>query len=44
MGRLSRKVKLGIVVMVASLSLGTATVAASASTFNQTPQPLVHVH
>jgi hypothetical protein len=44
MGRLSRWVKLGVVVIVASLTLGTATIAASASTLNATPQPLVHVH
>jgi hypothetical protein len=44
MGRLSRWVRLGVVVIVASLSLGTATVAASASTFNGTPIPQVHVH
>ncbi|HVC41566.1 MAG TPA: hypothetical protein VND54_06280 [Candidatus Saccharimonadales bacterium] len=44
MGRLSRWVRLGVVVMVASLSLGTATIAASASTMQATPQPLVHVH
>jgi hypothetical protein len=41
MGRLRSWVKLGVVVFVASLTLGTATVAASAST---TPQPMVHVH
>jgi hypothetical protein len=44
MGRLSRWVRLGVVIIVASLTLGTATVAASASTFNETPQPMVHVH
>jgi hypothetical protein len=43
MGRLRSWVKLGVVVFVASLTLGTATVAASAS-MNQTPIPLVHVH
>lgn len=43
MGRLRSWVKLGVVVIVASLTLGTATVAASAS-MNETPQPMVHVH
>ncbi|MFI5285874.1 MAG: hypothetical protein ACHQ4F_06095 [Candidatus Dormibacteria bacterium] len=44
MGRLNRWVRLGIVIAVASLTLGTATIAASASTFNDAPQALVHVH
>jgi hypothetical protein len=44
MGRLNRWVRLGVVIIVASLSLGTATVAASAAPFGNTPQPLVHVH
>jgi hypothetical protein len=44
MGRLNRWVRLGIVIVVASLSLGTATVAASASTLDSTPQAMVHVH
>ena len=44
MGRLSRWVKLGVVAIVASLALGTATVAASASTFNEGPSPQLHVH
>jgi hypothetical protein len=44
MGRLSHWVRLGVVIMVASLTLGTATVAASASTMNETPQAMVHVH
>ena len=35
MGRLNRWVRLGVVIIVASLSLGTATVAASASTFER---------
>jgi len=44
MGRLNRWVRLGIVIAVASLTLGTATIAASASTLNDAPQALVHVH
>ncbi len=36
--------RLGVVIIVASLSLGTATIAASASTLNETPQALVHAH
>lgn len=44
MGRLNRWVRLGVVMIVASLALGTATVAASASTLNETPQSMVHVH
>ena len=44
MGRLNRWVRLGVVIVVASLSLGTATIAASASTSNDAPQALVHVH
>jgi hypothetical protein len=44
MGRLNRWVRLGVVIIVASLTLGTATIAASASTSNDTPQALVHVH
>jgi hypothetical protein len=44
MGRLNRWVRLGIVVFVASLTLGTATIAAHAAPLNDTPQALVHVH
>jgi hypothetical protein len=44
MGRLNRWVRLGVVIIVASLTLGTATIAVSASTSNDTPQALVHVH
>ena len=44
MGRLRSWVKLGVVVFVASLTLGTATIAASASTGTDTSQALVHVH
>jgi hypothetical protein len=45
MRRLNRWVRVGVVIVAASLSLGTATVAASASTLGSvTPQPLVHVH
>jgi hypothetical protein len=44
MGRLNRWVRLGVVIIVASLTLGTATIAASASPLNDTPQALVHVH
>jgi hypothetical protein len=44
MGRLNRWVRLGVVIFVASVTLGTATIAASASTGTDTPQALVHVH
>lgn len=44
MGRLNRWVRLGVVIIVASLTLGTATIAASASTGTDTSQALVHVH
>jgi hypothetical protein len=44
MGRLNRWVRLGVVIIVASVTLGTATIAASASTGTDTPQALVHVH
>jgi hypothetical protein len=44
MGKLHRWVRLGVVIVVASLALGTATIAVSASTLNDTPQALVHVH
>jgi hypothetical protein len=44
MRRLNRWVRLGVVMIVASLALGTATVAVSASTLNETPQSMVHVH
>jgi hypothetical protein len=44
MGRINRWVRVGVVIIAASLSLGTATIAASASTLPSTPQPLVHVH
>ena len=44
MGRLNRWVRLGVVIVVASLSLGTATVAASASTSSTGPIGEAHVH
>src|SRR5579863_9354760 len=44
MGRLSRWVRLGVVIIVASLTLGTASIAAHAAPLNDTPQALVHVH
>src|ERR1700681_1725564 len=44
MGRLNRWVRLGVVILVASLSLGTATIAASASTSSTGPIGEAHVH
>ena len=44
MGRLNRWVRLGVVIVVASLSLGTATIAASASTSSTGPIGEAHVH
>jgi len=44
MGRLNRWIRLGVVIIAAGLSLGTATIAASASTAPSTPQPMLHVH
>jgi hypothetical protein len=44
MGRLNRWVRLGVVIIVASLTLGTASIAAHAAPLNDTPQALVHVH
>jgi hypothetical protein len=44
MGRLNRWVRLGVVIVVACLSLGTATIAASASTSSTGPIAQVHVH
>jgi hypothetical protein len=44
MGRLNRWVRLGVVIIAASLTLGTATIAAHAAPLNDTPQVLVHVH
>jgi hypothetical protein len=44
MGRLNRWVRLGVVIIVASLTLGTASVVVHAAPLNDTPQALVHVH
>jgi hypothetical protein len=44
MGRISRWVRVGVVIIVASLSLGTATIAASASFESSGPLPQLHVH
>jgi hypothetical protein len=44
MGRLNRWVRLGVVIVVASLSLGTATIAASASISSTGPIGEAHVH
>lgn len=43
MGRLSRWIRVGVAIIVASLTLGTATIAASASMESPAPQAL-HVH
>jgi hypothetical protein len=45
MRRLNRWVRVGVVIVAASLSVGTASVVVSASTLGSvTPQALVHVH
>jgi hypothetical protein len=44
MGRLSRWVRLGVVIIVASLTLGTASVVVHAAPLADTTQALVHVH